>query len=166
MEQFNLEKYLENPNRKITTRYGDREVRIICTDRKGKRPIVALMVDMDDGSEYITSHSINGWIDDEEKYPDKRDLFFADEEEELSEFEKELVNLVSGWCDSHTETPEEYVNKHSQKLLNLARKEMMKDAMESVSCTYSNKEGTFLHIKQGIDTKDGDKVKIIIIKTE
>lgn len=46
------------------------------------------------------------------------------------------------------------------------KQQMMKDAIESVSCTYSNKEGTFLHIKQGIDTKDGDKVKILIVKED
>lgn len=80
MEQFSLEKYLENPSRKITTRYGNREVRIICTDRKAKLPIVALMVDMD-GNEYVTYHTTNGWCNEEEKYSDKRDLFFADEEE-------------------------------------------------------------------------------------
>ena len=31
MEQFSLEKYLENPNRQVVTREG-RKVRIICTD--------------------------------------------------------------------------------------------------------------------------------------
>jgi hypothetical protein len=46
------------------------------------------------------------------------------------------------------------------------KQQMMKDAVEGLSCTYSNQEGTFLHIKQGIDTKDGDKIKIIIIKSE
>lgn len=130
MEQFSLEKYLENPSRKITTRYGDREVRIICTDRKGKRPIVALMVDMDDGSEYITSHSINGWIDDEEKYPDKRDLFFADEEK-LTEFEKLMIqfsherdSLIKYGNDSSVNR---CTHRYSNQLLDLARKEVEKD---------------------------------------
>jgi len=130
MEQFSLEKYLKNPNRKITTRYGDREVRIICTDRKDKRPIVALMVDMDDGSEYITSHSINGWIDDEEKYPDKRDLLFADEEEELTEFEKAVKQVM--WtaynyddCSNGKDVDDiSNVKATSKTLLDLARKEL------------------------------------------
>lgn len=43
MEQFSLEKYLENPNRKVVTRAG-RNVRIICTDRNSDdHPIVALL---------------------------------------------------------------------------------------------------------------------------
>lgn len=33
MEQFSLEKYLKNPNRKIVTR-GGKSVRIVCADRK------------------------------------------------------------------------------------------------------------------------------------
>ena len=32
MEEFSLEKYLKNPNRKIVTRDG-RSVRIVCTNR-------------------------------------------------------------------------------------------------------------------------------------
>lgn len=32
MEQFNLNKYLENPDRKLVTREGN-SVRIICTDK-------------------------------------------------------------------------------------------------------------------------------------
>ena len=43
MEQFSLEKYLENPNRKVVTRAG-RNVRIICTDRNSDdHPIIALL---------------------------------------------------------------------------------------------------------------------------
>ena len=43
MEQFSLEKYLENPNRKIVTRDG-RSARIICTDGSNKTyPIFALI---------------------------------------------------------------------------------------------------------------------------
>lgn len=122
MEQFSLDKYLENPNRKITTRYGDREVRIICTDRKAKLPIVALMVNKDDGSEYITLHSINGWSDDEEKYPDKRDLFFADEEE-LTEFEKCVQNILN---EPHFQDVQA-VKQFSKTLLDLARKELIEE---------------------------------------
>ena len=33
MKQFSLEKWLENPSRKVVTRRGN-PVRIICTDRK------------------------------------------------------------------------------------------------------------------------------------
>ena len=43
MEQFSLEKYLENPSRKVVTRDG-RSVRIICTNRLDKNyPVIALV---------------------------------------------------------------------------------------------------------------------------
>ena len=43
MKQFDLEEYLENPDRRIITRDG-RSVRIICTDRKSNTfPIVVLI---------------------------------------------------------------------------------------------------------------------------
>lgn len=97
MEQFNLDTWLKDKNRKVTTRLGNREVRIICWDRKNNnnKPIITLMIDPE-GNEYITSHSINGWVDDKERYPDKRDLFFADEEEILSEDERIRKGLIKG----------------------------------------------------------------------
>lgn len=51
MEQFNLDKYLENPNRKIVTRDG-RKVRIICTDLKIIHcPVIALISDKESSKE-------------------------------------------------------------------------------------------------------------------
>ena len=75
MEQFSLEKYLENPNRKVVTRDG-RSVRIICTDAKGNYPIVAL-VEIYNGAENVFRVEENGhfYYDTE----DSRDLFFAPE---------------------------------------------------------------------------------------
>ena len=73
MEEFNLEKYLENPNRKVVTRDG-RSVRIICTDAKGDYPVVAL-VEIYNGAENVFRLEENGhfYYDTE----DSRDLFFA-----------------------------------------------------------------------------------------
>ena len=75
MEEFNLEKYLENPNRKVVTRDG-RSVRIICTDAKGDYPVVAL-VEIYNGAENVFRLEENGhfYYDTE----DSRDLFFAPE---------------------------------------------------------------------------------------
>ena len=47
MEQFSLEKYLENPSRKIVTREG-KPVRIICTNVKGVSYSVLALVDKGD----------------------------------------------------------------------------------------------------------------------
>ena len=47
MKPFNLEEYLANPTKKVVTRDG-RNVRIICTDRKGTDfPIVGLVTTRD-----------------------------------------------------------------------------------------------------------------------
>lgn len=72
MRQFNLEEYLKNPDRRVVTRNG-LAVRIICTDRKDKWPIVALVTD--DDAERIYPYLSNGAI-----YPDdssRLDLMFA-----------------------------------------------------------------------------------------
>lgn len=72
MEQFSLSEYLKDTTRPIITRDG-RSARIICTDRVGKWPIVALI--SNNGEEIICSFTTNG-----KKYIqeiEKSDLFFA-----------------------------------------------------------------------------------------
>ena len=79
MEQFNLEKYLENPSRKVVTRDG-KSVRIICTDRRDLNfPIVAL-IEKDSGGEVIYAHTKNGIYCN--TCPTTYDLFFAPEKHE------------------------------------------------------------------------------------
>ena len=51
MERFTLEKYLQDPTRKVVTRDG-RDVRIICTDAKSELPVVALVNDGDKEATY------------------------------------------------------------------------------------------------------------------
>lgn len=79
MEQFSLEKYLDNPSRKVVTRNG-RNARIICTDRKNHSvgyPIVAL-VENDEDNESIESYTTDGnWWGKGLK--GNFDLFFAQE---------------------------------------------------------------------------------------
>ena len=80
MEQFNLEKYLENPNQKIVTRDG-RSVRIICTNRKSENcPIVTLIQDSTDDSEYVYYYTIDG--KGVIRGNESMDLFFATEKQE------------------------------------------------------------------------------------
>ena len=79
MEQFNLEKYLENPSRKVVTRDG-KSVRIICTDRRDLNfPIVAL-IEKDSGGEVIYAHTKDGICCN--TCPTTYDLFFAPEKHE------------------------------------------------------------------------------------
>ena len=72
MKQFNLEKYLITPSCKIVTRSG-RPVRIICTDAKGKYPVIALISNRngDEASFEFTKDGL--WSEDCEN---SLDLFF------------------------------------------------------------------------------------------
>ena len=58
MKQFSLKEYLKNPDRRVVTRNG-LAVRIICTDRKQKRPIIALIKERDD-TETICTYNTQG----------------------------------------------------------------------------------------------------------
>lgn len=79
MKEFSLEEYLKNPDREVVTRNG-RKVRIICTDRKGDTPIIALVHNADDGQESGYAFYPDGkyFIDKDDEF----DLFFAPEKHE------------------------------------------------------------------------------------
>lgn len=86
MKQFSLEEYIKNPSRKIVTRDG-KEARIVCTDKKGRYPIIALSQVLDDDEEihsYTKSGKMLMSIDS------NADLFFAPEKHEG------WVNLYKG----------------------------------------------------------------------
>lgn len=79
MKQFSLEEYLKNPNRKVITRNG-RNVRIVCTDKKGDSYPILALCPMNDGGERLSSYLPNG-----KEYLNSdsyRDLFFAPEKHE------------------------------------------------------------------------------------
>ena len=77
MKQFNLEKYLENPNRKVVTRDG-RRARIICTNRLDKSfPVIALVNNED--SEKCHSYTEFGKFNGYQTLDCELDLFFAPE---------------------------------------------------------------------------------------
>ena len=79
MKQFNLKEYLENPSRKIVTR-GGRKARIVCTDKKGSNPIVALVTKYIGVAEDVYLYTKNGEIC--EGISTDSDLFFAPEKRE------------------------------------------------------------------------------------
>ena len=75
MEQFNLEKYLKNPNRKVVTRDG-RSARIICTNRLDDNyPVIALINNED--SEKCHSYTEFGKFNGYQTLDCELDLFFA-----------------------------------------------------------------------------------------
>ena len=81
MKQFNLEEYLKDPNKKVVTRDG-RDVRIICTDRRGGyHPILALCT-MSNESENLYSYLPNGRMYLSADADSCMDLFFAPEKKE------------------------------------------------------------------------------------
>lgn len=63
MKAFNLEEYLKNPDKKVITR-GGLPVRILCTDRKHERPIIALIQEKN-GTEIPYTYNTQGgfWTD-------------------------------------------------------------------------------------------------------
>ena len=76
MEQFNLEKYLKNPARKVVTRDG-RKVRILCTDFNNKTYPIVGEIQGNVTPEIFTEEGLvyKGG-------PDMNDLFFAPEKHE------------------------------------------------------------------------------------
>ena len=81
MKQFDLKEYLKDPNKKVVTRDG-RSVRIICTDRIGDLPIVALIHDGINellGTFMQNVVQLDGVL---ECLGNERDLFFAPEKKE------------------------------------------------------------------------------------
>ena len=79
MKQFSLEEYLKNPSRKVVTRDG-RKVRIVCTDKKGACPIVALVTRDDGVAEETVTYTKNGKFFKDTSY--NCDLFFTPEKHE------------------------------------------------------------------------------------
>jgi hypothetical protein len=121
MEQFSLEKYLENSSRKVVTRRGN-PVRIICTDRKGKSGNIVGLVGEDESFIYVWNnngkHIVSEDLDN--------DLFFADEEDELTEFEKAIyqyICIIVTACDG-----EVYGDKELKPIGKEIAKELLKIA--------------------------------------
>lgn len=126
MTQFNLDEYKKNPKRKVVTRDG-RSVKIINFDTfevKKPYPVIGIVCGKNSALTWTSDgkHHIDGHL---KEY----DLFFADEQDELSEFEKELVNWFLGF-----NTTEELAIGNAKdaapRLLELASKELEKDAVE------------------------------------
>lgn len=125
MQQFDLSLWLQDKSRKVVTRRGN-PVRIICTDRKhgeDELPVVFLE-ECSNGGEFLLSCKSDGTSD--EHYATQYDLFFADEEEELTEFEERIYTLIN-FSDPDNFPSIKEVKEESEILLDLAREEILKD---------------------------------------
>lgn len=130
MEQFSLDKWLQDKNRKVVTR-DRRPVRILCTDAKAKDGcciIAAIETDGEeegyqffkDGKAYSSKSSIE----------DCADLFFADEDE----FESTMISFSHAMFDHllNSTNVKVDVKEWKNKLLDLARKEIEKEITDLV----------------------------------
>lgn len=133
MEQFSLEKYLENPSRKVITR-DRRPVRIVCWDNTKQRPIIAVGKG---GNPWSTNENGCYYLNGEESV---FDLFFAEDEKELTEFEKKLKEALYEHSTTNTSS-EEKARQYAPILLDLARKEIEKENSEfKPKFTYNEKD--------------------------
>ena len=114
--EFDLEKWLNNKSLKLKTRDGN-PARIICTDRRGKYPVVALTQKTDADYELVDMYSKKGELNIGGK--SEKDLFF-DDGVELDEFQEEVKRIMYDYNDV---TPSDNdVIYESEKLLKLSEK--------------------------------------------
>lgn len=126
MEQFNLEEWLKDKSRKVVTREG-KDVEIIHTNSPvPHHPIVGFI------DKSIYTWTIDGKLIYGKEEQDKNDLLFADEEE-LTEFEKELEMMMVSFSngnlgsDVRKEMPKPKLHNYAHRLLDFARKELEKE---------------------------------------
>ena len=148
MEQFNLDKWLQNKSRKVVTRYGS-PVRIVCWDRNTTYwKIIGLVTSPDGSTENPFTYDVDGNESDGCLHDHRNDLFFADEEKELTEFEKVVQSILN---EPHFQDIEA-VKQFSNNLLNLARKELEKsienDAMEFAKSYTEDVNPSFEKVKE------------------
>lgn len=110
MERFNLETWLEDKNRKVIDDDGF-PVEIIKWDANEKYPVVLLN---HNGIAYNVS--VDGMYDSDPNHG----IFFADEE--LTEFEKRIYNLINFFDPDNCPSIKE-VKEEAEILFDLARKE-------------------------------------------
>ena len=126
MEQFNLDKWLQDKSRKLCTRNGN-IAEIIYTNGKGAFPVIVIDPYEEETEPWRVTENGKFFLNGDD---DELDIFFADEEEELTEFEKELyalyrsIDVVQNYYSE--EEVKYWVKTDAPKLFNLARKELKK----------------------------------------
>lgn len=119
MEQFNLEKWLQDKSQKVVTR-NRKPVRIVCWDKLGDYPIIGCVKYSDDYEELESYNSDGFKYSSESEY--HNDLFFADEEEELTGFEKAMQEYYFPEIDDFE------LKRFAKGILDMARKELERDS--------------------------------------
>ena len=95
MEQFSLEKFLENPSKKVVTR-DSIPAKILYTDARGEYPVIALIEHYQETLDVTFSFTKDGkWCTDGTN--SNKDLFFAPEKHE-------------GWVNVYEEGTNRYLD--------------------------------------------------------
>lgn len=128
MEQFSLEKWLQDKSRKVVTRDG-KEVELFYSTTS-KIPLIGKV--SDSVFSVLHQYTKDGFQCDTMNQA-KNDLFFADEEEEMTIFEKRFIDLIRFWMSGNTNPEENLIQSRfdAKELLDLARKELEKDIERS-----------------------------------
>lgn len=117
MKQFSLQEYLENPQRKIVTRNGDK-IRIICTDKKSTGyPIVALLEYSDENTtnkEAVIFYNEKGKIN---LCNNNVDLFFATEDEEKNDTSTTTAKITRGGTSMKQFNLQKYLENPDRKIV-------------------------------------------------
>lgn len=126
-KQFNLQEFLKNPTLKVVTYQGE-EVRIICTDgNDGEYPVVGFIGVSKDISMWSKTGKYKGSM----FALHKKNIFFEDDE--MSAFEKKLEMTMVSFSNSNIgsdvrkDMPKDKLHGFANRLLDLARKEILKD---------------------------------------
>lgn len=114
LKEFDLES--AKSGKPVCTRDG-RKARIICFDRKGKQPIIALVI-QDNGEEFIENYHLNGRFNVDDTFENDKDLMM------LPEKKDGWVNVYSNCLGGPYESKE------------YALKQKMKDCIDTVKISW------------------------------
>lgn len=128
-KQFNLQDWLKDKSQRVETRDG-RPVRIVCWDRNGDYPIMALATEANGNESYITCLSNGRKTIHDQEFPS--DLFIVTPEPELTAWEKAVGRAIAGFQlipkdkdGMHNRYDvNEFIKKNAAELLAMARKQL------------------------------------------
>lgn len=170
MERFSLDTWLQDKSRKVVTRDG-RSVRILDYNLKGDKHI-CIAVD-DEIQESITTVDEDGHClrDKTGWHESNFDLFFADEEEELTELQKTLEEdcdcYVNLYNDGKTrEELREWIKGWCPRIIDLARKELRKEQQEKLGTLEMPIDVTEPYYIKGKQDAGEAKVKELVAEFE
>lgn len=115
MTNFSLEKYLENPTRKVIDDDGF-PVTIISTTANEKCPVV-----------YLNKNGIAFNVTADGKYDSdpNHGIFFAEDEDSLIDFENAIISRIFD-SSTNADAIKDFIKKNSSKILEAAREELEK----------------------------------------